>query len=174
MLHTRRLYLRNLCPADAEVLHQYRSDPRCSRFQRYEDTGLSYLEDFVQRYARCAFPSRQEEQHYAFVRQEDGAMIGDLSVFYSEADRCYTLGITVAPGCHRQGYAGELLREVIARLRAADPGAELVALIERENTPSLALFRKLGFREECWAESIQSYVYTLPGSAAGMEPEPMG
>lgn len=169
MLHTQRLSLRNLRPADAQTLHRYRSDPRCSRWQRYGDTGLPYLTGFVEQYACSVFPSREGEQHYAAVRQDNGEMIGDLSVFYSEADRCYTLGITIAPHCHRQGYASELLRAVAARLRSADPGAELVALIERENTPSLALFRKLGFVEECWAESIQSYVYTLPGSGQAEE-----
>ena len=58
----------------------------------------------------------------------------------------------------------ELAAEGTARLRAFDPAAEIVALIERDNAPSIALFRKLGFMEECWAESIRSYVYTLYGT----------
>jgi len=169
MLHTRRLSLRNLCPADARTLHRYRNDPRCSRYQRYGDTGIGALQAFVRDYARSLFPSREEEQHYAVVLTHSGEMIGDLSVFYTPADRCFTLGITLAPHCHRQGFACELLGEVTARLRAFDPAAEIVALIERDNAPSIALFRKLGFVEECWAESIQSYVYTLGGNAA---PEP--
>lgn len=166
MLHTLRLSLRNFCPADAQTLFAYRNDPRCSRYQRYGDTGPEFLRGFVQAYAASVFPSRAEEQHYAVVRTADGVMIGDLSVFYTEADRCYTLGITVAPQYQRQGCAFELLTGVIARLRAYDPAADIVALIDRENAPSLALFQKLGFVEECWAESIRSYVYTLYGTGA--------
>lgn len=171
MLQTRRLSLRNFCPADAQTLFICRNDPRCSRHQRYGDTGIEALQAFVRDYAHSLFPSREEEQHYAVVRTDSGEMIGDLSVFYTPADRCFTLGITIAPHCHRQGFACELLGEVIARLRAFDPAAEIVALIERDNTPSIALFRKLGFMEECWAESIQSYVYTLGGNAV-LEPVP--
>lgn len=169
MLHTTRLSLRNFCPADGQTLCTYRNDPRCSRYQRYGATEPEALEAFVRDYAHSLFPSREEEQHYAVVRTDSGEMIGDLSVFYTPADRCFTLGITIAPHCHRQGFAFELLGEVTARLRAFDPAAEIVALIERDNAPSIALFRKLGFMEECWAESIQSYVYTLGGNAA---PEP--
>ena len=40
---------------------------------------------------------------------------------------------------------------------------DIVALIEKENKGSIALFKKLGFIEECYAESIQSYVFTIYG-----------
>lgn len=170
MLRTERLRLRNFCPDDARILFACRNDERCNRWQRYGDTSLAYLQGFTGAYAHSRFPSRQQEQHYAVVLTGNGEMIGDISIFYSGADRCYTLGITLAPHCHRQGYAFELLSEVTARLRAFDPAADLVALIERENIPSIALFRKLGFVEECWAESIQSLVYTLYGCAPEGEP----
>lgn len=164
MLQTQRLCLRNLCPDDAAALHRYRNDNRCSRYQRYEDTSPAYLQRFVQAYARSTFPSLEEEQHYALVHSESGAMVGDLSVFYTEKDRCFTLGITIAPEHQRQGYAYELLQAVVAQLRQRYPSDDIVALIDPENHKSIALFQKLGFVEECWAESIQSYVYTIFGS----------
>lgn len=39
---------------------------------------------------------------------------------------------------------------------------DIVALIDRENEPSLSLFEKLGFFRECYAESISSYVCVKP------------
>ena len=162
MLQTERLYLRNFTPADAQMLFAYRNDGRCNRYQRYEDTSLEYLQWFVRDYARSAFASKEEEQHYAICRA-DGEMIGDLSVFFTEADACFTLGITIAPTFQKQGYAYELLYEVVARLQEQYPPMDIVALIEKENKGSIALFKKLGFIEECYVESIQSYVFTIYG-----------
>lgn len=164
MLQTDRLHLRNLRPGDAQTLYAYRNDSRCNRYQRYEDTGMDYLQSFVARYAGSRFPSREDEQHYAIYLGEEDTMIGDLSVFFTERDNCFTLGITIAPAFQGQGYGYALLRGVIAKLRQHFPAVDLVALIEKENTGSIALFQKLGFVEECYAESVGSYVYVIYGN----------
>lgn len=164
MLQTDRLHLRNLRSGDAQTLYTYRNDSRCSRYQRYEDISMDSQESFAARYAGSHFPSREEEQHYTLCLREDGTMIGDLSVFFTERGNCFTLGITIAPAFQGQGYGYELLRGAIAKLRQHFPAVDLVALIEKENTESIALFHKLGFVEECYAESVGSYVYGIYGS----------
>lgn len=164
MLQTERLLLRNLRPADADTLFHYRNDDRCSQYQRYGDTGMEYLQRFVRDYAKSGFLSLEAEQHYAIARSADGRMIGDLSLFFTEKDNCFTLGITIAPAFQGQGCAFELLREVTARLREQYRSVDLVALVERENEKSIALVKKLGFVEECYAESIQSYIFVIYGN----------
>ena len=47
------------------------------------------------------------------------------------------------------------------RVQEKYPKLDIVALIDRENGPSIALFEKLGFYRECYAESIASYVYVI-------------
>ena len=163
MLRTKRLYLRNLCEADVGTMFEYRNDSRCARYQRYEDTSMAYLQKFVQDYSHSTFLSREEEQHYAIVCSEKREMIGDISVFFSEADNCFTLGITIAPLFQKQGYAYELLKEVIAQLQDHYPSVDIVALIEKDNANSISLFKKLNFIEECYADSIQSYVFPIYG-----------
>ena len=165
MLRTTRLHLRNLSPVDADTLFDYRNDDRCSRYQRYEDTGMAYLQKFVRDYAHSAFLSREEEQHYAIACNVTGEMVGDLSVFFSPEDNCFTLGITIAPRFQRQGLAYELLKEVIERMRYHYPSVDIVALIEKGNAKSISLFKKLDFVEECYADSIQSHVFTLYAKA---------
>lgn len=160
MLRTERTYLRNLCCGDVDALFAYRIDPRCSRYQRYESTDRAYLQGFVRDYCHCVFPSL-EEQHFAI--DANGGMIGDLSIFYSGKDNCFTLGITIAPQYQRQGYAFEVLDHVVSRLRQTYAGVDIVALIEKDNGASLGLFEKLGFVRECYAESIESFVFTLKG-----------
>ena len=161
MLQTDRVYLRNLCPADVDAMFDYRNDVRCNLYQRYEDTSREYLQSFVGNYANSSFLSQEGEQHYAIARIADRALVGDLSVFFSAEDNCFTIGITVAPMFQRQGYAFEVLQEFIARLQARYPSVDIVALIEKENLKSISLFHKLGFVEECYAESIQSYVFVF-------------
>lgn len=160
MLKTHRLKLRNLEKEDAEVIFQYRNDPNCSKYQRYDDTSISQIKSFIEIYSTSVFGEREEEQHFAVVRTEDNTLIGDLSVFFTEKDHCFTLGITISPKYQNNGYAYELLTEVIKSLHTRYPTTELVALIEKENKKSLNLFKKLGFIEECYSDKLESYVYT--------------
>ena len=164
ILETKRLYLRNLCPEDAEVLYDYRNDKRCYAYQRWEDTSLAWLRKFVEDFRDDAFLSDKEEQHYAICTRE-GALAGDLSYIYTASDNCVTLGITISYAHHRKGYAFEMLEAVVAAVQTAHPGLDIVALIDRENTPSIALFEKLGFQRECYAESIGSFVYVIYGKS---------
>ena len=147
MLRTARLYLRNLCHTDVDTLFDYRNDSRCNLYQRYEDTSKAYLQKFVQNYSRSTFLSKEEEQHYAIVRNTKCEMIGDFSVFFSEKDNCFTLGITIAPPFQKQGYAHELLKEVVSQIQNHYPSVDIVALIEKDNAKSISLFKKLARRK---------------------------
>lgn len=162
ILQTHRLFLRNLLPQDEPGIHRYRNDPRCFAYQRWEDTSREAVRRFLREFSGSCFLSGQEEQHYAICTQ-DGTLAGDLSYFYTEEDRCVTLGITIAPEHQRRGYAFEILHGVIAAVQARHPALDIVALIDKENAPSIALFEKLGFCRECYAESIASYVYVING-----------
>jgi RimJ/RimL family protein N-acetyltransferase len=165
VLQTKRLFLRNLCHRDTDILFDYRNDSRCNLYQRYEDTDKAYLQHFVETYSHSMFLSTEVEQHYAIVYAETSQMIGDLSIFFSKNDNCFTMGITIAPDFQSQGYGYELLQAVVSALRNHYPTVDLVALIEKGNAKSIALFRKLNFIEECYAESIASFVYVLYGNA---------
>jgi len=167
MLRTKRLCLRNLSQTDADTLFDYRNDVRCNLYQRYEDTSKKYLRKFLKDYADSTFLSKEEEQHYAVICRESSEMIGDISVFFSESDNCFTLGITIAPLFQRQGYAYEILHELIQQLQDQYPFVDIVALIEKGNSKSISLFKKLNFIEECYAESIQSYVFIIYGKTDG-------
>lgn len=54
-----------------------------------------------------------------------------------------------------------MLWEVIRSVRKKYPTLDIVALIDKGNRKSLCLFEKLGFRQECYADSIASFVYVL-------------
>lgn len=160
-LKTERLLLRNLKEADADAIYAWRKDPQCREFQRWEDTSREAVAAYVSRVGENVFLSEQEEQHYAICAGEQ--LVGDLSYFYTEEDACITLGITIAPRFQRKGYARELLRAVIGAIQSRHPRLDIVALINKENRASIALFESLDFYRECYAESIASYVYVIDG-----------
>lgn len=163
MLKTPRLILRNLRESDIPAIYAWRNDPACFRYQRWEDTSPEAVAAYVRKFADSRFWSTEEEQHYAICNAQ--VILGDLSYFYTEEDRCVTLGITVAPAHQRKGYAREILTAVIARVQEKYPELDIVALIDKENTPSIALFESLGFEQECYAEKIASYVYVIYAKA---------
>ena len=166
MLRTERLYLRNLRQTDLDTMFDYCNDIKCNLYQRYEDTSKEYLQKFIQDYASSTFLSKEEEeQHYAIICSKTDEMIGDISVFFSESDNCFTLGITIAPLFQGQGCAYEILNDLVKKIRNDHPSIDIVALIEKDNSKSISLFKKLNFVEECYAESIQSYVFTIYGKA---------
>lgn len=160
-LKTDRLQLTNLRRSDTAALVAIRQNPDCARYQRWSDTTPDAIDAYIARHALDQFLSRAEEQHYA-IRTPDGTLIGELAYFDNPKDRCITLGVTIAPAHQRRGYAYEILAAVIHATRTKHPALDLVALIDRENEPSLRLFQKLGFTEECYADSIGSYVYVIP------------
>lgn len=160
-LETERLVLGNLCAEDASAVFAYRNDPECRKYQRWEDTSMEAVLGLIAGAERDVFLSDREEQHYAIRDGKD--LVGDLSYFYTAEDRCVTLGITIAPQHQRRGYAFEMLREVVKAVQEQHPGLDIVALIDKENAPSVALFEKLGFYRECYAEKIQSLVYVIDG-----------
>lgn len=159
-LKTQRLMLRNLCSSDEEAVFHWRNDPICAKYQRWEDTTRSEIEGYISRHREDIFPSLKEEQHYA-IADYSGNAVGELAYFYTASDCCITLGITVSLPFHRQGYAFEMLQTIVDKIRNTYPELEIVGLIDKDNTASIRLFEKLGFIRECYAESIDSYVYTL-------------
>lgn len=162
-LQTQRLYLRNLHPGDLDGVYAWRNDPSCAKFQRWEDTSREAITHYIGRFRSCRFLTEAEEQHYAVCLQ-DGTLTGELSCFYTESDRCITLGITVAPAYQRTGIAREILRAVIAAIQKKHPHLDIAALIDPENERSIRLFEALGFYRECYAESIRSCVYVIDGT----------
>lgn len=161
ILEAEGVYLRNLQPEDGSRIYAYRKAPDCARYQRWEDTSDEAVKAFVERFQNSSFLSKQEEQHYAVCVGTE--LVGDLSYFYTQADRCITLGITIAPEHQRKGYGRKILSAVIAAVRERHPELDIVALIDPENRASIALFERLGFVLECYAEKIRSCIYTIYG-----------
>ena len=162
LAETKRLYLRNLFSADVDEIFDYRNNEECNQYQRWEDFSKPDIQEFIGKFQNDEFMSTKEEQHFAICLAENDALVGELAYFYNEND-CITLGISISYKHHKKGYAFEVLEEVIHQIKEKYPTMDIVGLIEKENAKSIGLFEKLGFVQECYAESISSYVYVIYG-----------
>lgn len=160
LLETERLYLRNLKLSDVKSMVDYRNNEECNRYQRWNAFTSEEICSFIEQFQEDEFLSAKKEQHFAICSKSTSELIGELAYFYTPND-CITLGISISYRYHRNGSAYEILTEVIRRIREQYPSLDIVGLIEKENIKSIKLVEKLGFVQECYAESISSYVYVM-------------
>lgn len=164
MLEMDRLYLRNLVPSDLDSIYDYRNNEECNRYQRWDAFTADDIKLFIDRFKNDEFLSTKQEQHFAICLKSTSELVGELAYFYTPDD-CITLGISISYHYHKNGFAFETLTKVIALIRDKYPSMDIVGLIEKENIKSIKLFEKLGFEQECYAESISSYVYVIYAEA---------
>lgn len=157
---TDRLILRNLREHDIEEIYDYRNNEACFQYQKWEDTSREAIASLVKEYQNSQFLSLEKEQHYA-ICVKNSKIIGEISYFYTQEDSCITLGYTISYKHHRKGYAFEILSAIIREIKLHFPDLEIVCLVEKENVPSINLLRKLGFNEECYADEIRSYIFSI-------------
>ena len=155
-LETNRLILRNVRPEDAAVMHDYRNNEICARYQRGQTKDLPGIEELV---ANRTGDTLNEEDNslVAVARKETGEMVGEIVVMPN--DGCFTLGYTFSYKYHRQGFAFEALTALTEFLHEAYPKMEFICFTDPENTPSRKLLEKLGYTDLGYVEKVTSNVY---------------
>ena len=155
-LETQRLTLRNVCPDDAAVMYDYRTNEICARYQRGQTKDLPGLEALV---AKRAVETLTDEANslVAVALKETGEMVGEIVVMPN--DGCFTLGYTFSYKHHRKGYAFEALTVLTELLHEQYPEMEFISFTDPENMPSRKLLKKLGYTDLGYVEKITSNVY---------------
>lgn len=155
-LETERLALRQLRDGDLDEIVDYRNDPRCAKYQRWEKTDRDSLAEWIQLRRDDVFGQEGRSQ-FAIVLKESDEIIGELSVFLE--DPTITLGYAITYKRHRRGYGFEILSAVIDALHGRYPDREVICLVEPENQASIGLLKKLEFQDLGYAPKITSQVF---------------
>ena len=165
ILTTSRCYVRELTMEDLEDL-----------FYMYQQEGMTkYMEPLYERDDEMEYQKAYIENMYGFYGygmwlvfdQVTDALIGRAGIENRELHGTYELelGYAITPAYQRKGYATEVCQGILVYAREHLEAREINCLIQKENYPSLALAKKLGF---CYLETIElekqlyeRYVYTL-------------
>lgn len=156
LVETKRLLLRNLTEADADIMYDYRNNEICARYQRGQIKDYDGISALVQRRKNDVM-SNDSPFMIAVALKNTGGMIGEIVVM--PGDGTFNLGYTFSYRHHRNGYALEALTALIHMLHARYPEMNFISFTDPENEPSMALLKKLGYRNMGYVPSMESQVF---------------
>lgn len=155
-LETQRLYLRNVTPKDAVIMHDYRNNEICARYQRGQTKDLAGIKVLIEKRKDDAI-SADAPFLVAVALKDTDEMVGEIVVMPNE--ETFSLGYTFSHNHHRKGYAFEALSLLIELLHERYPDWEFISFADPENIPSMALLKKLGYRDMGYLPSRTSQVF---------------
>ena len=155
-IETARLILRNVAAKDAEIIHDYRNNEICARYQRGQTKDYDGIVALVER-RKDDVMSVDAPFMAAVALKETDEMVGEIVVM--PKDGTISLGYTFSYKHHRKGYAFEALTALINMLHKQYPEWDFISFTEPENEPSMALLKKLGYKDMGYVPSMESQVF---------------
>jgi ribosomal-protein-alanine N-acetyltransferase len=145
-LETQRLAIRPVLKTDLDSIYLIHKEPIVNRFVPYQ-TWLSFS-DAEDWYARVKRRRKDTAEQFVIIRKDDDTLLGTCIVFVHPSDHeSFELGYVLAKQHWGSGYMLEALNEFVPAIAKKLKLNHLFAVIQTENTPSLKLIAKLGFRE---------------------------
>lgn len=155
-LETQRLILRNVQPKDADIMHDYRNNEICARYQRGQTKDYEGIVRLIEK-RKDDVMSVDAPFLVAVALKNTDEMVGEIVVM--PEDGTISLGYTFSYQHHRKGYAFEALSSLIDLLHGRYPAWDFISFTEPENTPSMALLKKLGYKDMGYLPSMTSQVF---------------
>ncbi len=149
VIETNRVRLRHFTEADLPIFLAYRNDPEVARYQSWEATSEAEARDFIQeqKIRQPGIPGQWFQ--IAIELKETGKLIGDcgLKIFEDDAQQA-ELGFTLAREYQGKGLAFEAVSGVLDYVFGTLVLHRVIAIVDCENTASVALLERLGMRRE--------------------------
>jgi RimJ/RimL family protein N-acetyltransferase len=150
-----RLYVRYFKVSDLETIYKYRNDIRCFKYQTWADRSLAELTAFL-------FELRNKKIgkdwiQLAIVRSEDDLHLGDI--YLSFDDSSISIGYTIDADYHRQGYAYEILEQLIKYLKENHKQKSILAKVFIPNIASINLLHKLKFKRVGTIKKDDTFIF---------------
>lgn len=146
-LETERLILRQLTMDDKEFIFRHFSDPEvCRYFDQEPFTTAEEAQELIEWYAR---PDKDPWRRWGIVIKDDGMLIGTCG--YHKWDRRHMrveIGYDLYKDHWNHGYMTEALKALIDFCFDNLKVNRIEALVHPENSRSIKLLTKYGFREE--------------------------
>lgn len=155
-LETERLRLRNVAKKDVEIIFDYRNNEICARYQRGQTKDYDGILALVER--RKADAMSVDEPFFVAVALKDSdEMVGEIVAM--PVDGTISLGYTFSYKHHRKGFAFEALCALIKMLHENYPDWDFISFSDPQNVPSMALLKKLGYKDMGYLPAKESQVF---------------
>ena len=155
-LETDCLRLRNVAEKDADIMYDYRNNPICARYQRGQTKDYAGIAALTEQ-RREDVMSVEAPFFVAVALKDSDEMVGEIVVMPNAGT--ISLGYTVSYKHHRKGFAFEALTALIQMLHERYPEWDFISFTDPENLPSMALLKKLGYRDMGYLQSMESRVF---------------
>ncbi len=155
-IETARLILRNVATKDADNMYDYRNNDICARYQRGQTKDYAGIVALVERRKNDVM-SVDAPFMVAVALKDTNEMVGEIVVM--PKDGTISLGYTFSYKHHRKGYAFESLTALINLLHEQYPEWDFISFTEPENEPSMALLKKLGYKDMGYIPTTESMVF---------------
>ncbi len=153
LIYTDRLLIRSIEMKDMEDFFQYRSNPQVYKYQTWRPKDLGEIKEFIIKNAQVC-PNTVNAWLQMAVCLKEGRMIGDIGIHFVDDDQI-EIGYTLSPDQQGSGYALEAVKAVINYAFSEWKKHRITASVDPDNTQSIKLLEKLGFRKE--AHFIKSF-----------------
>lgn len=137
-------------------MYDYRNNALCARYQRGQTKDYAGIEELIER-RKTDILTVEAPSFLAVAQKETDEMVGEIVVMPNEGS--ISLGYTFSYRHHRRGYAYEALSALTALLHDCYPAWEFICFTEPENTASMALLKKLGYRDMGYLPPKTSQVF---------------
>jgi len=136
-------------PGDAAAFYRYRSRHDVSQYQSWAPGSLDDAVEFIDGLKSIAFGTTDTWFQIAIRTRESQLLIGDLGIHFPvKVPHQIEIGCTVAPDHQRQGFAIEAVTELLGYVFGPLQMHRVFASIDPRNTPSIALVKRIGMRQE--------------------------
>jgi ribosomal-protein-alanine N-acetyltransferase len=154
-IETNRLLIRPILPADKEMVFEYRSDKETNKYQGWIPETIQDVETFIGKVSKQINESETWFQ-FVIIEKNSGKIIGDLGIhFFGEENLQAEIGCTLNKLFQSKGYATESVESVIDYLFNDLKKHRITTSIDPENTNSINLVERIGFRKEAhFVESL--------------------
>lgn len=155
-METDRLVIRNIEPKDVDIMYDYRNNEICARYQRGQARDYDRIRVLAER-RKDDVVSVKAPFMAAVALKESDEMVGEIVVVPGEGT--ISLGYTFSFKHQRKGYAYESLTCLINLLHERYPEWAFISFTEPENEPSMALLKKLGYKDMGYVPSEKSQMF---------------
>ena len=155
-IETNRLILRNVAAKDADIMYDYRNNEICARYQRGQTKDYNGIVALVERRKNDVM-SVDAPFMVAVALKDTDEMVGEIVVM--PKDGTISLGYTFSYKHHRKGYAFESLSALINLLHEQYSEWDFISFTEPENEPSMALLKKLRYKDMGYIPSMESRAF---------------